>query len=47
MKLVAQPLIINGVFLLQLIDNALADVTEWSDIVGKYPEVNHHFIPLA
>ena len=47
MKLVAHPLIINGVFSLQLIDKALADITERSNIVGKYLEVNHHFIPLA
>ena len=44
MKLVAYPLIIDGVFFLQPVDNALADVAEGSDIVGKYFEVDCHFI---
>jgi hypothetical protein len=33
MKLVTHPDIINSVFFLQLVDNALADITEGSDIV--------------
>lgn len=46
MKLVAYPLVLDGVFFLQPIDNALADITEGSDIVGKYFEVDRHIIPL-
>jgi hypothetical protein len=41
MKLVTHPGIINSVFFLQLVDNALADIAEGSDIVGKYFEVDH------
>ena len=46
MKLETHPLIINGIFFLQLVDNALADITEGSDIVGKYFKVYHYLIPL-
>jgi hypothetical protein len=46
MKLVTHPRIINSVFFLQLVDNALADITEGSDIVGKYFEVDHDLVPL-
>jgi hypothetical protein len=41
MKLVTHPFIINGIFFLQPVDNALADITEGSDIVGKYFEVDY------
>jgi hypothetical protein len=44
MKLETYPLIINGVLFLQLVDNALADITEGSDIVGKYFKVDHCFV---
>jgi hypothetical protein len=43
--LVAHPGVFDGVFFFQLVDNALADVTEGSDIIGKYFEVDHPFIP--
>ncbi len=43
MQFVANPNIFNGVFLFQLIDNALADIAEGSDIIGKYFKANHHF----
>jgi hypothetical protein len=46
MKLVTHPGIINSVFFLQLVDNALADITEGSDIVGKYFKVDHDLVPL-
>jgi hypothetical protein len=46
MKLITHPFIINGVLFLQPVDNALADITKWSDIIGKYFEVDHCFIPL-
>ena len=46
MKLETHPLIINGVFFFQTVDNALADITEGSNIVGKYFKVDHHSIPL-
>ena len=45
MKLVTHPRIFDFVFFFQLVDNALADITEWSDIIGKYFKVDHHFIP--
>ena len=45
MKLETHPRIFNGVFFFQLVDNALADITEGSDIIGKYFEVDHDFIP--
>jgi len=46
MKLVAYPLVLDGVFFLQPVDNALADITEGSDIVGKYFKVDHYSVPL-
>ncbi len=46
MKLETHPFIINNVFFLQLVDNALADITEGSDIVGEYFKVDHYLIPL-
>ena len=46
MKLETHPFIINRVFFLQLVDKALADITEGSDIVGKDFEVDHYNIPL-
>ena len=46
MKLVTHPLVIDDVFILQLVDNALADITKGSDVVGKYFEVNHCLFPL-
>ena len=46
MKLETHPFIINSVFFLQLVDKALADITEGSDIVGKDFEVDHYNIPL-
>jgi len=41
MQLKADPLFFNLIFFSQLIDNSLADVTERSDVVGKYFEGNH------
>ena len=46
MKLVAYPFVLDGVFFLQPVDNALADITEGSDIVGKNFKIDHFFIPL-
>ena len=46
MKLVTHPLVVDGVFFFQPVDNALADIAEGSDIVGKYFEVDHCFAPL-
>jgi len=43
MQFKAQPGIFDAVFLLQRIDNALADITEWSDIVGKDFHLNDHY----
>jgi hypothetical protein len=42
MQFKAQPCILDAEFLLQRIDNALADITEWSDIVGKDFHLNDH-----
>jgi hypothetical protein len=46
MKFITHPSIINSVFFFQLVDNALADITERSDIVGKYFKVDHDLAPL-
>jgi len=45
MKLEAHPVILQGIFFFQPVDNALADVAEGSDIVGIYFEVDCHFMP--
>lgn len=45
MQFVTYPGIVNGVFFFQLVDKALADITEGSNIIGKYFEVNHHILP--
>ena len=45
MEFVADPGILNVIRLLELVDNALADIAEGSDIIRKYFEVDHHFIP--
>jgi len=47
MQLVTHPGIVNGVFFFQLVDKALADIAEGSDIIGKYFEVNHHLLPAG
>ncbi len=48
MKLTADPGIVDLIFLLQLVDNSLADITEWSDVIGKDFYINGaHLIPLG
>jgi hypothetical protein len=42
MNLKPKPFILYIKVLLQFIDNALADITEWSDIVRKYTNINAH-----
>jgi hypothetical protein len=44
MEFVADPCILDVVRLPELIDNALADITEGSDIIGKYSDVDAHLI---
>ncbi len=46
MEFVADPGIVDVVRLLELIDNALADITEWSDVVGKDSDFDAHLILL-
>jgi|WetSurMetagenome_2_1015567.scaffolds.fasta_scaffold920600_2 hypothetical protein len=46
MEFVADPSIVDVVYLLQLIDNALADIAEWSDVVGKDSDVDAHLALL-
>ena len=43
MQLKAQPCIFDAEFLLQRVDNALADITERSDVVGKDSHLNDHY----
>jgi hypothetical protein len=43
MQFKAQPCIFDAEFFLQRIDNALADVTERSDVVGKYSHLKDHY----
>jgi len=45
MEFVADPDIVNVVYLLELVDNALADIAEWSDVVGKDSYVDAHLMP--
>jgi hypothetical protein len=42
MKLVAGPGVFNVIFLLKLIDKALADITEGSDIIGENLDIDAH-----
>jgi hypothetical protein len=43
MKLIADPGIVDVVFFFQLVDNALADIAVWSDVVGKDSNFDAHF----
>jgi len=45
MELIADPSILNVIRLLELVDNALADIAEGSDIIGKDPDVDTHLAP--
>jgi len=45
MNFKGEPFILDGKFFFQLVDNALADIAEGSDIIGKYFEADHHSIP--
>ena len=40
MEFKAQPGVIDIEFFLKLVDNALADITERSNIIGKYFDIN-------
>ena len=42
MQFKAQPCIFDAEFLLQRIDNALADIAEGSDVVGEDLHLNDH-----
>jgi hypothetical protein len=42
MEFKAQPGVIDIEFFLNVVDNALADITERSDIIGKYFEIDHN-----
>jgi len=44
MKLIADPGILNVVRLLELVDNALADIAEGSDVIGKDSDVDAHLM---
>ena len=45
MEFVADPGIVDVVRLLELVNNALADIAEWSDVVGKDSYVDAHLMP--
>jgi len=45
MELVTDPGIVDVVSLLELVDNALADIAEWSDVVGKDSYFDAHLVP--
>jgi hypothetical protein len=47
MKLVTHPIIINSVFFLQLVDNALADIAEGSYVVGENAHLYGHGMSLS
>jgi hypothetical protein len=44
MELVADPGIVDVVSLLELVDNALADIAERSDVVGKDSDFDTHLM---
>ena len=44
MEFVADPGILNVVRLLELVDNALADIAEGSDVIGKDSDVDAHLM---
>jgi len=46
MEFIADPCIADVVYLLELVDNALADIAEWSDVVGKDSDFDAHLMPL-
>ena len=45
MEFIADPDVLDVVNLLELVDNALADVTEGSDVIGQDPDIDAHVIP--
>ena len=45
MEFVADPGILNVVRLLELVDNALADIAEGSDVIGENSNVDAHLMP--
>lgn len=46
MEFVTDPGVVDIVRLLELVDNALADIAEWSDIIGKDSYFDAHLMPL-
>ena len=44
MEFVADPGILNVIRLLELVDNALADIAEGSDVIGKDSDVDAHLM---
>jgi hypothetical protein len=47
MDLVTDPGVFNVIFFLKLIDNTLADIAEWSDVVEKNFHPDHAFPRLS
>ena len=47
MNFKGEPLILNGKFFFQLVDNALADIAEGSYIVGEYAHPYRHCMVLS
>jgi len=45
MEFIADPDVLDVVNLLELVDNALADVAEGSDVIGQNPDIDAHVIP--
>jgi hypothetical protein len=43
MEFVADPGIVDVVCLFELIDNALADIAKWSDVIGEDSNFDAHF----
>jgi hypothetical protein len=46
MEFIAEPCIFNVACILELVDNALADIAKWSDVVGKDPDFDAHLVLL-
>jgi hypothetical protein len=45
MEFIADPGILDVVRFLELVDNALADIAEGSDVIGKDSNVDAHLMP--
>ena len=43
MEFITNPGIVDVILFFQLVDNALADIAVWSNVIGKDSNINAHF----